>query len=49
VLNEPPAKIRVILHQRPIKAPIAQSFALLGNAPDYLIGASIGFHGQKRI
>jgi hypothetical protein len=30
-------------------APIAQSFALPGNAPDSAIGTFICLHGQKRI
>jgi hypothetical protein len=30
-----------------MKAPIAQSYALPGNAPDCVIGAFIGYHGQK--
>jgi hypothetical protein len=32
-----------------MKAPIAQFYALSGNAPDCAIGAFIGLHGQKRI
>jgi hypothetical protein len=32
-----------------MKAPIAQSCALHGNALDCAIGALIGLHGQKRI
>jgi hypothetical protein len=32
-----------------MKAPIAQSGALPGNAQDCAIGKCIGFHGQKSI
>jgi hypothetical protein len=32
-----------------MEAPIAQSYALPGNAPDCAIGAFIGFYGQKLI